>query len=63
MFLTNHQLVLLREVVDWDFKVKWCGTLSYTAGDVVVRTVAGTEPTTKVTGFTDGYTTQMSAHA
>lgn len=60
--LTNHQLVVLGKVVGWDFQVQRSGSLSYTARDIVVRTVARAEPTTEITGFTNGDTSQMCAH-
>lgn len=61
--LTNNNLALLWEVVLWDLEVERCGSLSYTARDVVVRTVAGAEPASKVAGLANGHTTQMGAHA
>lgn len=60
--LTNHQLIFLGEIVGWDFQVKRSGSFSYTARDIVVRTVAGTEPTTEITSFTNGDTSQMCAY-
>jgi hypothetical protein len=59
--LTDDQLALLGELVLGDLEVERGGSLSYTAGDVVVRTVAGAEPATEVTGLTNGDTTQMGA--
>jgi hypothetical protein len=59
--LTNDHLAVLREVIHRNLEVERCGTLSYAAGDVVVRTVARAEPTTKVTSFADGDTSQVSA--
>lgn len=59
--LTDDQLAVLGELVLGDLEVEGGGSLSYTAGDVVVRTVAGAEPATVVTGLTNGDTTQMGA--
>jgi len=59
--LTDDEPALLREVILRDLEVEGRGSLPYTAGDVVVRTVAGAEPATKVTGFANGHTTQMGA--
>lgn len=59
--LTDDQLAVLGELVLGDLEVEGGGSLSYTAGDVVVRTVAGAEPATVVTGLADGDTTQMGA--
>lgn len=59
--LTNDNLALLGEVVLGDLEVERCGSLSYAAGDVVVRSVAGAEPAAKVAGLADGHTTQVSA--
>ena len=57
--LTDDHAVVAEEVVLGNLEVQRSGTLPYTAGDIVVRTVAGAEPATKVTGFTDGHTTQV----
>jgi len=59
--LTNNKLVFFREIVLWHLQVQRSRTLSYTAGDIVVRTVARAEPTTKVTCLTNRDTTQMCA--
>lgn len=59
--LTDDEGVLGGEVVLGNLEVQGSGSLSYTAGDVVVRTVAGAEPAAIVTGFTDGDTTKVSA--
>lgn len=60
--LTNNQLAVLGELVLGDFEVERSGSLSYTSGDIVVRTVAGAEPAAKVTGFTDRDTTKVGAN-
>ena len=59
--LTDDEGVFVRELVCRDLEVQGSRTLANTTGDVVVRTVAGAEPTAKVTGFTDGDTTEVSA--
>lgn len=59
--LTNDELVILGEVVLGDLQVQGCGALSYPARDIVVGAVARAEPTTKVTGLTNGDTTQVGA--
>lgn len=59
--LTDDQLVLLGELVLGDLQVERSGALPYTSGDIVVRTVAGAEPTTKVTSLADRHTSQMCA--
>ena len=63
MHLSDNEAVLGGEVVCRDLEVKRCGTLSDTAGDIVVRTVARAEPSTKVTSLTDGDTSKMCADA
>jgi hypothetical protein len=59
--LTNNQRHILRELVLWNFEVQWRGSLSYTAGDIVVGTVTGAEPSSEITSFADGYTSQVCA--
>lgn len=59
--LTNDKLALLGEFVCGNLEVERGGTLSYTAGDIVVRTVARAEPTAVVTGLTNGDTSQVGA--
>ena len=59
--LTDDHAVVAEEVVLGNLEVQRSRTLPYTAGDIVVRTVAGAEPATKVTGFTNGDTTKVSA--
>lgn len=61
VLLTNHQFVVLGEVVLGDFQVQWCRTLSYTTRDIIVRTVARAEPTAKVACLTNWDTTKMRA--
>lgn len=59
--LTDDEGIFVRELVCGDLEVQGSRTLANTTGDVVVRTVAGAEPTAKVTGFADGDTTEVSA--
>ena len=54
--LTDDQLVLLGELVHGNLQVQRGGPLPYASGDIVVRTVAGAEPTAKVTSLADGHT-------
>ena len=61
LILTNDHEFILGEAVLGNLEVQRSRALPYTAGDIVVRTVAGAEPATKVTGFTDGDTTKVSA--
>lgn len=61
LFLTNDQGVLGGEAVLRDLEVQRGRTLSGTAGDVIMRTVAGAEPAAKVTGLADGDTTKVGA--
>lgn len=44
-----------------NLKVQRSRSLANTAGDIVVGSVAGAEPTAKVTGFADGHATKVSA--
>jgi hypothetical protein len=59
--LTDNQLAIFGEIVLGDLEVKGGRSLPYSAGDIVVRTVAGAEPATIVTGLADGDTTKMGA--
>ena len=59
--LTDDHAVVVAEAVLGNLEVQRSRALPYTAGDIVVRTVAGAEPATKVTGFTNGDTTKVSA--
>lgn len=59
--LTNDQLAFLGEVVFGDLKVEGSGTLSYSARNIVVGTVARAEPAAEVAGLADGDTAEMSA--
>ena len=61
--LTNDELAVLGEIVFRNLKVQRCRSFSYTAGDIVVGTVAGAKPTAVVARFADGDTTQMGADA
>ena len=59
--LTDDQLALFGEVVCGDLEVQRSRTLPDTAGNVVVGTVAGAEPTAKVASLADRDTTQVGA--
>lgn len=59
--LTDDQLAILGEIVLGNLEVERGRTLPYSAGDIVVRTVARAEPTAVVTGLTNGDTTQVGA--
>jgi hypothetical protein len=59
--LADDKLALLREIVLGNLEVERGGSLSYSAGDVVVRTVARAEPTAVVTSLANGHTTQVGA--
>lgn len=60
IFLTDDHGLILREVVGRNFEVQRSWALPYTSRDIVVRTVAGTEPATEVTSLTDRDTTKVS---
>jgi hypothetical protein len=55
--LTNNQLVVIGDFVLGDLEVPDA------ARDVVVRTVAGAEPTAEVAGLADGHATKVCADA
>ena len=59
----NDQLAVLGEFVYGDLEVQGSGAFPYTAGDVVVRTVAGAEPSAVIASLADGDTTKMRADA
>lgn len=59
--LTNNHLAFLREVVRRYLQVERCRALSYTARDVVMGTVAGTEPAAEITGLANGHASKMCA--
>lgn len=61
--LTDDHLVILFEVVRGNLEVERRRSLSYAAGDVVVRAVAGAEPAAKVAGLADGDASEMGADA
>lgn len=61
LLLTDDDLALLGEAVLGNLKVERSGTLADTAGDVVVGTVAGAEPTAEVASLADGDTTKVGA--
>lgn len=59
--LTDDDLALLGEVVLGDLEVERRRALADAARDVVVRTVAGAEPTAEFTSLADGDTTKVGA--
>jgi hypothetical protein len=59
--LTDDELALLWELILWNLEVQWRWTLSDSTRDIVVGTVARTEPSSEVTGLTDGDTSQVRA--
>lgn len=59
--LTDNQLAVFGEIVLGNLEVEGGRSLPYSAGDIVVRTVARAEPATIVTGLADGDTTEMGA--
>mmetsp|Transcript_38199 Transcript_38199/g.83056 ORF Transcript_38199/g.83056 Transcript_38199/m.83056 type:complete len:140 (+) Transcript_38199:87-506(+) len=61
--LTDEDLGFVGELVRGDLKVKRGGTLTDTAAGVVMRTVAGAEPTVVLPGVTDGDAAQVGADA
>ena len=60
---TNDHLAIFREVVLGYLEVERGRSLSYAAGDIVVRTVAGAEPAAKVSGLANWNTSKMGAYA
>jgi hypothetical protein len=61
--LTNHQLLVLGEIVLGNLQVQRRRALSNPAGDVIMRAVARAEPAAEVAGLADGDTAQVCAHA
>jgi hypothetical protein len=61
--LTNNQLVVIGDFVLGDLEVQRGGAFPDAARDVVVRTVAGAEPTAEVAGLADGHATKVCADA
>lgn len=59
--LTDDEGGLVGEVVGRNLQVQGSGALADAARDVVVRTVAGAEPTAKVAGLADGDTAEVGA--
>jgi hypothetical protein len=59
--LTDNHGVVVAELVGGNLEVQGGRALADTARNVVMRTVARAEPATKVTGLTDGHTTQVGA--
>jgi hypothetical protein len=54
-YLANHQCPIFRKVIFWDLKVQRRRPLAYTSGNIVVRAVAGTKPSSVITSLSDGY--------
>lgn len=61
IFLTDDEGLFAGEAVHRNLEVQRRRAFADTAGDVIVRTVAGAEPATVVTGLTDGDTTEVGA--
>jgi hypothetical protein len=61
--LTNDDLVLFWEVILWHLQIQRRRSFSYAARDIVVGTVAGTEPAAEVSGFADWDASEVSADA
>lgn len=59
--LTDDHGIIVVEVVRRNLEVERSRALPDTAGDIVVRTVAGAEPATIVTSLTNGDTTKVCA--
>jgi hypothetical protein len=59
--LTNNECPLFREVVFRNLEVQRRRPLPYTSRYIVVRAVARTEPSSKVTRFANGHASQMCA--
>lgn len=59
--LTDDKLSVLGEIVFGNLEVEGSRALAYTSGDVVVGSVAGAEPASKVAGLANGHTTQVRA--
>ena len=59
--LTDHQCGLLGKFIFWDVEVQRCGAFSYTAGNIVVRTMARAEPPSVITCLTDRHASQVCA--
>ena len=60
---TNKQGVFCGETVRGNPEIERGGTLPDTARDIVMRTVAGTEPATELASFADRDTAEMRADA
>lgn len=61
--LTNYDRLICREAVLRNLKIQWRRSFPYTAGDIVVRTVARTEPTTEIASLANRHTSKMSTDA
>lgn len=60
---TNDHGIFFRERIRRDLQIQRRGTLSRSAGDIVVGAVAGTEPAAEVAGFANGDAAEMCADA
>jgi hypothetical protein len=54
--LTNNQLPILREIILRDLQIQRRRTSPHSSRDIVMGTVAGTEPPAVITCFADGDT-------
>ncbi len=52
---TNNQRIIFRKLILGDLQVQWRRTLSYTSRNIVVRAVAGAEPSAEIACFTNRY--------
>ena len=58
---TNNQRILSSKVVNRNLKIKRSRTFPYTAGNVIMGSMAWTEPSTIIPSFADGHTSKMRA--
>lgn len=59
--LTNNKLIVLHNLILWNLQVQRRRTSPNPPGNIVVRTMARTEPSTVVTGLTNRHTAQVCA--
>ena len=57
--LTNENFGILQKLVRWHFKVEWGWSLTDTARDIVVRSVAWAEPAVEIPGIVEWDTPQV----
>ena len=60
---SDHQPAVFREIIFRNLEIQRCRPLPHSTGDIVVRTMAGTEPAAEVTGLSYRYAAQMCADA